>query len=196
MITTKSRWVAIACHTLWAIVLMQLCRLLYYFYNQSFFPSVDGWQLLHLMRGGYILDMVAIAYGLLLYYLMMIVGAYLPRRVEMSSWYRWIRHIAYILPLGFFIFLNVSDTGYYPFVLRRANSDIFREFQGKSMFSFYKDFVVEFWPLTIAFFVLLALAIAGYWLVQYQREARTSRRSYWVDGTCTCLLYTSDAADD
>ena len=61
------------------------------------------------MRGGYILDMVAIAYGLLLYYLMMIVGAYLPRRVEMSRWYRWVRHIAYVLPLGVFIFLNVSD---------------------------------------------------------------------------------------
>ena len=66
MITTKSRWVAIACHTLLAIVVMQLCRLLYFFYNQSFFPSVDGRQLLRLMQGGYILDMVAIAYGLLL----------------------------------------------------------------------------------------------------------------------------------
>ena len=56
MITTKSRWVAIACHTLLAIVVMQLCRLLYFFYNQSFFPSVDGRQLLRLMQGGYILD--------------------------------------------------------------------------------------------------------------------------------------------
>ena len=185
MIITKSRWIAIASHTLLAIVVMQLCRLLYFFYNQSFFPSVDGWQLLRLMQGGYILDMVAIAYGLLLYYLMMIVGAYLPRRVEMSRWYRWVRHVAYVLPLGVFIFLNVSDTGYYPFVLRRANSDIFREFQGKSMFSFYKDFVVEFWPLTIAFLVLLALTIAGYWLVQYQRKERSSRRSYWVDASCT-----------
>ena len=115
MFKTKSRWIAIACHTFVAIVVMQLCRLLFFFYNQVFFPSVDGWQLLRLMQGGYILDMVAIAYGLLLYYLMMIVGAYLPRRVEMSRWYRWIRHVAYVLPLGVFIFLNVSDTGYYPF---------------------------------------------------------------------------------
>ena len=60
------------------------------------------------MRGGYIIDMVAIGFGFILYYLMMIVGAYLPAKIEMNKWYRRICYAAYFIPFTLFAFLNVS----------------------------------------------------------------------------------------
>ncbi len=170
MITTNNRWVAIIWHTFVALLMMQLCRLLYFYYNQSHFPNVDFQQLISLMRGGYIIDMVAIGFGFILYYLMMIVGAYLPAKIEMNKWYRRICYAAYFIPFTLFAFLNVSDTGYYPFVLRRVNSTVFSEFEGKSMFGFYKDFIWEFWPLTLAFFVIMIIGIVCFRLIKYERD--------------------------
>lgn len=187
MITTHNRWVALIWQTLLAILMMQMCRLLYFFYNQSFFPTVNAAQLLRLMQGGYIMDMVAIGYGFVLYYLLMVVGAFLPARIEQNKWYLGIRHAAYWVPFTTFIFLNVSDTGYYPFVLRRVNGDVFREFQGKSALSFYKDFLVEFWPLTLAFFVILAIGILGYRLIRFQRSEKREMPQ-WVNAICSLLL--------
>lgn len=174
MISTNNRWYVIIWHTLLANLMMQAGRLLYFFYNQSFFPEVGTGQLLRLMRGGYVLDMVAIGYGFLLYYLMMLVGAYLPARVEMSRWYRGVRHAAYFVPYTLFAFLNVSDTGYFPFVLRRVNSEVFSEFEGKSAVGFYREFMVDFWPLTLAFIALVILGVLGYRLVRLERSSEPS----------------------
>ncbi|MDO5016922.1 MAG: LTA synthase family protein [Porphyromonas sp.] len=184
---TYNRWIAVIWHTVVAILMMQACRFIYFYYNQSLLPPVDFLQLLRLQQGGFILDMVVIAYGLSLYYLLMIVGQFLPHRIEESKWFRVFRDLSYYIPFAFLLFLNISDTGYYPFVLRRANSDIFNEFQNKSMFSFYKEFVVDFWPLTLTFFILLCLGIVAYRWLRFRRADRRMM-PVWANLLCSIAL--------
>ena len=78
---------------------MQLCRLVYFYYNHSLFSEIGVVQLLRLMQGGLLVDMIAVSYGFLLYYLMAGVGHFLPSRIEESGWYRGVRHAAYFLSL-------------------------------------------------------------------------------------------------
>lgn len=177
---TNNRWVIIIAHTLLAIVMMQTCRFCFYFFNRNFFKEIDLSQLLSLMRGGYILDMVAIGYGFLCYYLLMLVGQLLPTRVEMSRWYRMLQKASYFIPFILFLFLNVSDIGYFPYVLRRVNREVFSEFEGKSILGLYGDFVIEHWHLTLLFIVVLVLGVFCFRLFYFERPIRrvTPR---WID---------------
>lgn len=74
MWTTNKRWVVLLWHTILALLMMQLCRLVYFYYNCSLFSEIGVGQLLRLMQGGLLLDMMAVAYGFLLYYIMVGVG--------------------------------------------------------------------------------------------------------------------------
>lgn len=157
--------------------MMQGCRVIYYVYNQVAFPDVEASDLLLLMLGGTRIDVGMVFYGFGIYYLMMVVGLFLPPQVELSPLYRRIRHTAWLVPYALFLFLNLSDTGYYPYVLRRVNADVFTEFQGKSTLGFYKDFVTDFWPLTLAFVALMLLGVLGYFAVRLRRAHREEGRS-------------------
>lgn len=189
MIKTNNRWGVLLWHTFLAVVMMQACRLLYFFYNRTFFPAVDAERLVGLMKSGWTVDMAVLAYGFLPYYLLMLIGAYLPSRIEMGRWYRIVRHAAYFIPYTVCVFLNVSDTGYFPYVLRRVNSEVFSEFQGKSAVGFFGNFAVEFWPLTLAFLIFMALGVLGYTLVRFQRkDGQVSSRRTKVVGTVVVAL--------
>lgn len=130
MWTTNKSWVVLLWHTILALLMMQLCRLVYFYYNYSLFSEVEVGRLLRLMQGGLLVDMITVAYGFLLYYLMAGVGQFLPSRIEGSGWYRGVRHAAYFVPYVLIAFANISDAGYYPYVYRRINRDVFSEFEG------------------------------------------------------------------
>lgn len=172
MIKTNNRWIVILAHTLLAIVMMQACRLLFYFFNKGFFKEISADQLFNLMQGGYTLDMVVIGYGFLLYYVLRLVGGLLPLKVEMSRWFKALQDLTYFVPFTVVLFLNISDIGYFPFVLRRVNMEVFSEFEGKSYVGLYKDFIIEHWPLSLSFVILLLLGILGYRLIRFQRTEK------------------------
>lgn len=187
MLKTNNRWVVIIWDTLIALAMMQACRLLFYHFNKSLFDEIETYQILRIMRGGYVLDMVAIGYGFLLYYLMMIMGAFIPLKAEMSKWYRVITHVSYFVPFTLYLFINISDIGYYPFVLRRVNSDVFKEFEGKSTLALYKDFIVENWELTLSFFAILILGIIAYQAIRFKRSNKRSI-PIWANSLLTILF--------
>ena len=170
MWTTNKRWVVLLWHTILALLMMQLCRLVYFYYNYSLFSEIGVGQLLRLMQGGLLLDMMAVAYGFLLYYIMVGVGQFLPSRVEEYGWYRGVRHAAYFVPYVLFTFANISDAGYYPFVYRRINRDVFSEFEGANFGSLYGEFIVDYWPLTVAFALIILLGVFGYRMVRFERK--------------------------
>lgn len=158
----SSRWLVMIAHTVVALLVMALCRLLYYRYNIDAFDFVPVSHLPRLFLGGAHLDYSMICYGCLVYYVMMIAGAYLPARIEESKAWRISRGAFYILPMAILILANVADTGYFPYVLTRATPNIFVEFEGEDMGALSASFIVQFWPLTLAYFLLLGLLIVGY----------------------------------
>ena len=93
----RNRWVAMLAHTGLAVVLMTLCRLLYYFFNKSLFSFIAMPHLLTLLVGGLHYDVAVILYGCIIYYLMMIAGALLPPRVEQRRWWQVVRAVGFLL---------------------------------------------------------------------------------------------------
>lgn len=187
MWTTNKRWVVLLWHTILALLMMQLCRSVYFYYNYSLFSEIGVGQLLRLMQGGLLLDMMAVAYGFLLYYIMVGVGQFLPSRVEEYGWYRGVRHAAYFVPYVLFTFANISDAGYYPFVYRRINRDVFSEFEGANFGSLYGEFIVDYWPLTVAFALIILLGVFGYRMVRFERKPIGDTLS-WRDGLLPLIL--------
>lgn len=174
-IELKSRWRLVLWHLFLATFLMTLCRIVYYGYNYSYFSDIEFFELLRILVGGVRFDLSMIGYGLSVYLLLTIVGAYVPRRIESSRWYRGVKSLFYLVPMVFYILVNISDAGYYPYVLRRATSEIFSEFQGKSMAGFYKEFIVDYWALTLVFVLLVAMLLAGYFFFYYKRRVEEPR---------------------
>ena len=167
--------------------MMQLCRLVYFYYNYSLFSEVRFGQLLRLMQGGFLVDMITLAYGFLLYYLMVGIAPFLPARVEDNRWYRGVRNAAYFVPYVLITFANISDAGYYPFVFRRINRDVFSEFEGANFGSLYGEFIVDYWPLTVAFAVLILLGVFGYRMVRLECVT-TIRGGAWKGGVVALVM--------
>lgn len=150
---------------------MTLCRIIYYGYNYTYFSELKFGELLWILVGGIRFDLAMLAYGLSVYLILSLVGVYLPRRIASQRWYRVLKGIFYLVPMSIYLVLNISDTGYYPYVLRRANSSVFSEFHGKTMVGFYKEFITDYWPLTLIYFALLLLLFIGYFAF-YCRESK------------------------
>lgn len=148
---------------------MTLCRLLYYRYNIDSFAFIPAGHLPRLFLGGLRFDVAMVFYACLLYYAMMIAGAYLPRRLEEAWGWRIVRALGFILPMGLLLLANVADTGYYPYILTRASRTVFVEFEGEDVTAMSADFLVQFWPLTLAFLLLLALVVVGYLALRFRR---------------------------
>lgn len=158
----RNRWVAMLAHTGLAVVLMTLCRLLYYFFNKSLFSFIAMPHLLTLLAGGLHYDVAVILYGCVIYYLMMIAGALLPPRVEQRRWWQVVRAVGFLLPMSLMLVMNICDTGYYPYILSRASRHLFYEFGEEDMVGLAGGFMVQFWPLTLAFFALMSLLVYGF----------------------------------
>lgn len=187
-IELKSRWTLVLWHIFLAALLMTLCRIVYYGYNYSYFSDIEFGELLRILVGGVRFDLAMIGYGLIGYLLLTIVGAYVPRDIESKRWYRGLKSLFYLVPMTFYLLINISDVGYYPYVLRRATSEIFSEFKGKSMAGFYKEFIVDYWQLTIVFILLFAILMAGYFMFYYKRREEEPRRKTVVLTLVTILV--------
>lgn len=171
-IVSGRRWLVLAWHILVALLMMQVCRIVFVRYNAEFFPPIEGSTFWELLVGSFILDVLMVAYCFICYIVVMTVGAYLPPRVETKKGMRVVRHLAYFVPFVLLLFMQISDTGYYPFVLQRANSHVFWEFQGKNIMELYGDFIIDFWPLTLTFFVLLLVGVLLYRLFRFEPDLR------------------------
>lgn len=176
----RNRWVAMLAHTGLAVVLMTLCRLLYYFFNKSLFSFIAPRHLLTLLVGGLHYDVAMILYGCIIYYLMMVAGTFLPLRLERRRWWQVVRAVGFLLPMSLMLVMNICDTGYYPYVLCRASRNLFYEFGEEDMVGLAGGFMVQFWPLTLAFFVLMFLLVYGFLRFSYEpieeRKSPLARR--------------------
>lgn len=196
-IRSSRRWLVLGWHILVALLMMQVCRIIFMQWNAEFFPPVEGRTFWELLRGGFALDAPMVAYGFILYILIMVVGAYLPKGIEAKKGMRVARHLSYFVPYALILFMQLSDTGYYPFVLRRVNSDVFHEFQGKNVLGMYGDFMTDFWPLTLAFFAVLLVGILLYQLYRFEPELRKevplNKRLPWLIPATLLVVYVTIA---
>ncbi|MDO4771605.1 LTA synthase family protein [Porphyromonas sp.] len=175
---TKSREITLVYHLALALVIMVLCRVIYYIYNYNYFAHIPAEDFTDILLGGLLFDGASIAYTNSVYFLLLLLGAFLPAKTENSRGFRLLKDLTYLLPNIVNIFFNISDTGYYAFGLKRTSMSIFSEFQNESALNLYGKYIITFWPLTVAFILLMAVLFFGYRAVRFCRQPHGGRAAH------------------
>lgn len=115
--------------TIWRLsvvfILFSVIRLLFFLFNQSYFPGMTMSHLAILMISGLKFDLTALLYTNIIFILMMI----LPFKFRYNSYYQWIAKYVFLITNSLAIFANLIDFVYFRNTLRRTDFGIFTEFE-------------------------------------------------------------------
>lgn len=147
-------YVALAAYLLLAMILYSVCRLLFYFFNSSFFPEMTLSRFSTIMKGGLRFDLTAVLYSNSLLLLLMI----LPLKWRFQEWYKTTIRWIFIVVNAFFLATNVADSVYYQFTLRRTTLSVFSQFKNEENgFALFFRFMLDYWYAVITWLVLVAI---------------------------------------
>ena len=132
------------------IILYQLVRIGFYYYNQSFFPEVNS----QIFLGGLIFDLSVIGYINILFAILYL----LPSKLQENKKYQNFLFYSFFIVNGFVLSLNFVDYEYFKFVGRRSSfSMITAEGMRNEIGGLIKSYFVDYWqiPLMIGFNLLV-----------------------------------------
>jgi phosphoglycerol transferase MdoB-like AlkP superfamily enzyme len=184
---TKNRWLegaawrnniflALSLQILLAMALLSICRLGFFFFNSSFFPEVTTGQLVKLMFGGLVFDLVTVLYVNMLFVVLMV----LPLKQRFHPQYKLVIKYLYFTTNGLALALNVSDFIYYRFTLRRTTADVFLQFKNESnMSGLWIKFFLDYWYAALFWVLLILLMIWLYNRIRYDGPQLKNNFSYY-----------------
>lgn len=162
---TSSHVLVLGWRLLIALVIYTLCRIVFGIYNNDLL-SFDGLSNLgRIFAGGFRFDAAGIVYVNLL----VILLSLLPIRQRNQagyqraiSWTYWLCNIPALI-------VNMADTVYFRFTLRRTTIGVTEEFANENLLGFLY-FVIDYWPITLSTFALAALWISLYPMVRLDKQ--------------------------
>lgn len=141
------------------MIIMQICRFLFYLFNLSLFPSSTFYSFLTLLPGGVVFDLTAILYVNSLYILLQII----PFRFTSKQIYQKICKYLFIVTNSIAVMANMVDVIYFRFTLRRSSSHIFKEFANEdNQLALLYHFLIDYWFMFIITGILILAIITLY----------------------------------
>ncbi|HBX62445.1 LTA synthase family protein [Empedobacter sp. UBA5987] len=132
------------------LVLYQINRLGFYYYNLSFFPEINYMT----FKGGLIFDLSIIAYINIIF----IFLHFLPGKLESNRKYQKFLFYSFFIINGFFLSLNFIDYEYFRFVGRRSSfSMITAEGMSNEIGGLLKSYLLDYWQIPLFIFLNLFL---------------------------------------
>lgn len=136
------------------MLFMQQGRLIFFMFNQEFFPNTSILSIASLMWGGLQFDLTAVLYVNSLYILLQL----LPLRLTANSIYQRICKYIFIVTNSVAIISNMIDVVYYRFTLRRTTSLVFKEFSNEQNYGMMVwEFFLDYWYM----FIITGMVITG-----------------------------------
>ncbi|MEG0499748.1 MAG: sulfatase-like hydrolase/transferase, partial [Rikenellaceae bacterium] len=137
-----------------AMLFMQQGRLVFYMFNQEFFPNTPLVSIVELMYGGLQFDLTAVLYVNALY----IFSQLLPFRFTAGSIYQRVCKYIFIFTNSAAIISNMIDVVYYRFTLRRTTALVFNEFSNEQNYGMMIwEFFLDYWYM----FIITGMVITG-----------------------------------
>ena len=127
--TTFAPVAALVWNLLLAYLVYFIARLAYLLVNLGHFA--DGLTFNHLLRlfkGGLAFDTSAIIYTNALYIVLMLFPLHLKETRGYQRFCKWL----FIVVNSLALIINLADSAYFPYTLRRTTTSVFREFAGES----------------------------------------------------------------
>ena len=165
---------------LWNLLLVylvyQMARLEYYLENVSYFNYTFD-----MFVGGLLFDTSAILYTNALYIVMMLFPLHWKETDIYHSICKWL----FLTINGLTLMLNLSDSVYFQYTMRRTTTTVFREFSNESnLGSIFATELLSHWYLVLLFVVLM-LAL---WRFYAQPQLIVNKISHWWQYDAACLL--------
>ena len=139
------------------LILYQLCRLLFFFYNLEYFSNINLIDYLRIIKGSIRFDISAIFYVNSL----VILFSLLPSNLIFKRWYKNVIYYLFIYCNLLGIVVNIIDIFYYPFSKSRLTISFLNEFSNeKNIFRILLEFCKDYWftiPLLVIVFYILKI---------------------------------------
>ena len=167
--TSSNLFVVWSIRFLSIILLYSICRVLFYTFNTSLFPTIDFWVLLQCMFSGLRFDISAI----LFLNLPIIAFLILPFSFRKRVTYQKVLLTIFIFVNSLGLLANLADIIYYRFSLKRTGSDIFNFFSlggGHDIISEIPLFIKDFWYVFAIWFFMIFLLILIACRIVYKRS--------------------------
>lgn len=147
---------AVAWNIILAMLLYSCCRLVFFLVNR---PLLEGADLLGIMRHGLLFDFSALMYGNALYIILMLI----PFAFRKRKWYRTFTKGLFVLVNFFLYAIDMADSVYFAYTLRRTTCTVFREFAGDSNVpGIILHETLTHWYLLLAGLAMLVILIKCY----------------------------------
>lgn len=154
--------VAVVLDLLVAYLFFILARVAFLVENRTLFADTlaDG-NLARIFRGGLLFDTSAIFYINALWLVLMLFPLWLKEAHLWHKVQRWI----FVVANGLAFAINLADSVYYPFTMRRTTTSVFREFDNENnLGGIFLSAVLDHWVLVLlgvaAFFALYYLYVS------------------------------------
>lgn len=131
--------------------LMTLTRIIFLLYNLDSFSNI----LLTDWLAGIWFDAATIC----LLYIPFSILCFFPYKWQLHPILKWLKGISFLVPTALIVALNLLDTAYYNFTLKRSTSDLFAIVSaGNDVGQLLTSFIADYWHL-ILFFILFLIAL-------------------------------------
>lgn len=162
-----------------AYIIYSLCRAVFLIYNLDLMQPMSGADLWNIFRGGLMFDTTAILYTNILY----LVLSFIPAPFVFNRIYQKILRILYVTVNFICVCMNLGDTVYFPFSMRRVSMTFFSEFTGDINFgTILLESLAMFWYITLIGIILLLLLI---WLSGSFRDIKSPAYAARIAGAST-----------
>lgn len=155
-------------------------RLAYLAVNYSYFAEgLESSSILQMIKGSLMFDTTAILYTNLLYIVMMLLPVWLKENRTYHKVCKWL----FVVVNGIALAINLADSVYFPFTLRRTTTSVFREFDNENnLAGIILNNTLTHWYLLV-FFIVVMLAVWKLYVMPKNDSRRyTTARSRWIYG--------------
>lgn len=156
-----------------ALVIMTLCRLVFYYFNSSHFDNVDG----GVFTSGIRFDFSALFWILLPFLGLSLINLIidLPKVVNQ------LRHFLFQLGLIVSVLFNLIDVEYFKFTLKRSTYDLFAFMgQGDDIYTLVPKFLSEFWYLDLLFVGFIIAIVFAYRKIENTSFKVPDKQRDWI----------------
>ena len=166
--------------TVWNLLLVylvyQIARYEYYLENTNYLNYTSD-----VFKGGLLFDTSAIIYTNALYIVLMLLPWHKKESREYHQFCKWL----YIIINGIALAVNLSDSVYFQYTMRRTTTTVFDEFSNESnLGSIIGTEFLNHWYLVLLFFIVMILL----WRLYATPKAITNLRYYYVANTIALLI--------
>jgi phosphoglycerol transferase MdoB-like AlkP superfamily enzyme len=180
----QSIYIALAYHFVLLLLMYALCRLGFYFANQSLFNHLSFKELAHIFLGGIKFDIVALLYINSLYILLQAIPFPFKYRKGYQQFCKWL----FIISNTIGIVANFADFAYYRYTLKRTTTSVFTQFSNEqNKFKLTMDFLMDYWYLLIILILFIYGFIKLLGLIKIKQTEKFTWKTYLLQ-TLTLVL--------